>query len=202
VLQVNFRGSDNRGRDFERSGDGEWGRAMQDDVTDATRWAIEQKIAPANGICIYGASYGGYAALEGAVREPTLYRCAIGYAGVYDLELMFTTSDVPRSKSGRVYLERMLGTDKNEWHARSPVYNADKIQVPVLLIHGKADWRADFEQATRMKAALEKNHKQFEWMALKREGHGVFDEESRREVYTRILEFLDHNIGGARTAAN
>jgi dipeptidyl aminopeptidase/acylaminoacyl peptidase len=202
VLQVNFRGSDNRDSDFERAGDGQWGKAMQDDVTDATRWAIEQKIAPANSICIYGGSYGGYAALEGAVREPSLYRCAIGYAGVYDLELMFSSADVPRSASGRAYLARTLGTDKNEWHARSPVYNADKIEVPVLLIHGKADWRADFEQATRMKAALEKSHKQFEWMALKREGHGVFDEESRRDVYTRILEFLDHNIGGARTAAN
>ena len=90
----------------------EWGRKMQDDVTDATLWAIEQKIADKDNICIYGASYGGYAALMGAVREPTLYQCAASYAGVSDLQLMFKTGDIRYSNTGRTYLHESLGDDE------------------------------------------------------------------------------------------
>lgn len=203
VLQVNYRGSGGYGAKFEEAGYREWGARMQDDVTDATLWAIEQKVAPADRICIFGASYGAYAALMGAVREPKMYRCAIGLAGVYDLELMLSSADVPRSRSGRAYLGDVLGSDKEQLRSRSPVYNASSIEAAVMLIHGESDWRADFEQATRMKAALEKNGKPVEWLALAGEGHGIYDEESRRQVYGRVLEFLDRNLaqtkGGAAT---
>lgn len=101
VLQVNYRGSGGYGLDFLEAGYGEWGALMQDDLTDATRWAIDQGVTEADSICIYGASYGGYAALMGAVREPDLYRCAIGHAGVYDLELMFEAGDVRRWEVGQ-----------------------------------------------------------------------------------------------------
>lgn len=194
VLQLNFRGSGGYGIDFESAGYGEWGAKMQDDLTDATRWAIEQKIAPADRICIYGASYGGFAALMGAAREPDLYRCAIGYAGVYDLELMRESGDIPDSRGGRAYLDRVLGTDVARLRAQSPVYNAQNIKAPVLLIHGKVDGRADYEHAKRMRAALEKNQKKVEWLALEGEGHGAYDENTRREVYERILQFLDANL--------
>jgi dipeptidyl aminopeptidase/acylaminoacyl peptidase len=203
VLQLNFRGSGGFGRDFESSGYHEWGARMQDDLTDATHWAIDNKLAAPDRICIFGASYGGYAALMGAVREPKLYRCAVGYAGVYDLELMLSSGDVPRSRIGRAYLDMALGNDVAQLRSRSPAFNAAQIQIPVLLIHGKEDWRADFKQAKKMKAALEDNHKEFEWMALSHEGHGVYDEETRREVYERILKFLDSHLqaGGAATGA-
>jgi dienelactone hydrolase len=194
VLQVNFRGSGGYGTDFETAGYGEWGAKMQDDLTDATRWAIEQKIAAADRICIYGASYGGYAALMGAAREPDLYRCAIGYAGVYDLPLMWDTGDTPDSNFGRAYLERVIGSDVAKLRARSPVYNAQSIKAPVLLIHGKEDSRVDYQHAKRMRAALEENKKKVEWLALGGEGHGIYDENSRREVYERILQFLDANL--------
>ncbi len=194
VLQVNFRGSGGFGDKFQELGFRQWGASMKDDVTDATRWAIDNKIAKADRICIFGSSYGGYAALQGVVREPNLYRCAIGHAGVYDLELMKTSADIPLFQSGRDYLQVALGDDRNQLRARSPVYNADKIQVPVLLIHGKEDWRADFDQGTRMKAALQKNNKQVEWLALSREGHGIYEEKTRAEVYTRIVGFLDAHL--------
>jgi dipeptidyl aminopeptidase/acylaminoacyl peptidase len=191
VLQVNYRGSGGFSMDFQRAGYREWGGKMQDDLTDATRWAIEQKIAAPDRICIYGASYGGYAALMGAVREPELYRCAIGYAGVYDLELRLESAAADWAKDA---LERTLGNDVAKLRAQSPVYNAQNIKVPVLLIHGTADGRADFEHAKRMKAALEKNHKQFEFLALGGEGHGAYDEATRRQVYERILQFLAANL--------
>jgi dipeptidyl aminopeptidase/acylaminoacyl peptidase len=191
VLQVNYRGSGGFGDEFEHKGYKEWGGKIQDDITDATRWAIDQKIAIPDRICIYGSSFGAYSALEGVIREPALYRCAIGYAGIYDLELMGTTADISHSKLGKSYLEMVHGTDKNILHEWSPVYTADRIQVPVFLIHGKEDWRADFEQATKMKSALEKNKKVYEWMALGKEGHDIHDEETRKEVYERILAFID-----------
>jgi len=196
VLQVNYRGSGGFGQVFKRLGYREWGGKIQDDITDATLWAIDQNMTTRDRVCIYGSSFGAYAALEGVVREPTLYRCAIGYAGIYDLELMFSTADTSRSETGKAYLERVLGSDTDLLRAWSPVYNADRIQVPVLLIHGKEDWRADFKQAKRMKSALEENNKKFEWMELRREGHGVHDEETRTEVYERIIEFLDKYLKG------
>jgi dipeptidyl aminopeptidase/acylaminoacyl peptidase len=201
VLQVDFRGSGGYGIDFEEAGYRQWGAKIQDDITDATIWAIEQKIAAPDRIAIFGASFGGYAALMGAVREPKLYRCAIGYAGVYDLELVLTSGDIPRSKSGGAYLEKVLGTDHEELKARSPVYNAQRIEVPVLLIHGKEDWRADFAQAKRMKAALKAAGKPFEWVALSHEGHGIFEEETRRDVYERVLQFLARNLAPVATAS-
>jgi dipeptidyl aminopeptidase/acylaminoacyl peptidase len=197
VLQVNYRGSSGYGMDFEAAGYREWGAKMQDDITDATRWAVEQKITTADRICIYGISYGGYAALMGAAREPDLYRCAIGYAGVYDLQLMFESGDVPDFRSGAAYLDRVLGNDVAKLRAQSPINSAQNIKAPVLLIHGKLDGRADYEHAQRMKAALEKNQKKVEWLALGREGHGIYDEESRREVYERILQFLATNLSAS-----
>ncbi len=197
VLQANFRGSGGYGIDFQSAGYREWGAKIQDDITDATRWAIEQKIAAPDRIAIFGTSFGGYAALMGVVREPKLYRCAIGYAGVYDLELTLNSGDIRRSKSGRAYLDKVLGDDHEELKARSPVNSAKAIEVPVLLIHGKEDWRADFAQAKRMKAALEAAGKKFEWVALSHGGHGIFDEETRRDVYERVLRFLDRNLAPA-----
>ncbi len=194
VLQVNYRGSGGFGIDFEEAGHREWGARMQDDLTDATRWALEQKVTTADRICIHGAGYGGYAALMGAIREPGLYQCAIGYLGIYDLELMHAKGDTHRMRSGRDYLDTVLGTDKEQLRARSPVFSADKIEIPVLLIQGKEDWRMEFEHARRMKAALEENNKSFEWTSLEREGDSFYDEKSRRELYERLLAFLDKHL--------
>jgi dipeptidyl aminopeptidase/acylaminoacyl peptidase len=194
VLQVNYRGSAGYGTDFQTAGYREWGGRMQDDLTDATRWALEQKIAAPGRVCIYGASYGGYAALMGVAREPDLYRCAVGYAGVYDLELVRRTGDIPDSRIGRAYLDEALGDDAAQLRSRSPTRLAPSIQAPVFLIHGTADFRADFDQAQAMKTALERAGKRFEWLALSREGHGIYDEETRQEAYQRILAFLDQHL--------
>jgi dipeptidyl aminopeptidase/acylaminoacyl peptidase len=194
VLQLNYRGSGGYGMDFESAGYRQWGASMQDDVTDATRWAIEEGIAEANRICIFGGSYGGYAALMGAAREPDLYRCAIGYAGVYDLELMLSSADIPNSRSGQAYLTKALGDDLVDLRSRSPVSRAEAIKAPVLLIHGTKDWRVDYEQAIRMRNALQEHGKPLEWLTLSREGHGAYDEDTRREVYEQIIAFLDKHL--------
>jgi dipeptidyl aminopeptidase/acylaminoacyl peptidase len=197
VLQVNFRGSGGRGREFMHSGYQKWGREMQDDVTDAVKWAVGAGIADRGRICIYGASYGGYAALTGAFREPDLFKCAIGLAGVYDLPLMFEKGDVTEMERDVNFLRASLGTDTNELRLRSPVYNADKIRIPVMLIHGKDDVRAPFEHAQRMRAALQKAGNPPEWISETGEAHGIFNEGNRADVYEKMLAFLAKHIGNA-----
>jgi dipeptidyl aminopeptidase/acylaminoacyl peptidase len=187
--------------DFQSAGYREWGTKMQDDITDATRWAIQQKVAIPDRICLFGSSYGGYAALMGVAREPDLYRCAVGFAGVYDLELTRESGNISQSRTGRAFLAKAFGTDPADLRARSPVSHVQNIRAPVLLVHGKEDWQADYKQATRMKKALEQSGKSLEWMVLRGEGHGVYDEESRREVYERILSFLDQHLKHATTSA-
>jgi dipeptidyl aminopeptidase/acylaminoacyl peptidase len=149
VLQVNYRGSGNYGRAFRTAGARQWGGAMQDDLTDATRWAIAQGHADAGRICIYGASYGGYAALMGVAKEPGLYRCAAGYVGVYDLPTMHTHGDIQQRGSGETYLRRWIG-ERDALAAVSPNRMADKIKVPVFLAAGGEDQRAPIEHSEMM----------------------------------------------------
>ncbi len=193
VLQVNFRGSAGFGREFVSSGYKQWGGAMQDDVTDATKWAIQQGIADPNRICIYGASYGGYAALMGVAKEPSLYRCAIGYVGVYDLPIMYNTGDIQKRKSGTNFLKDTLGEQNLE--ALSPARLADRIKVPVLLAAGKEDERAPPKHTELMRDALQKAGKSVDATIYAGEGHGFYKEQDRESFYNSMLIFLDRNIG-------
>jgi dienelactone hydrolase len=200
VLQINFRGSGDYGYEFLRAGYREWGGKMQDDVTDATRWAIAQGIADPKRICIFGGSYGGYAALEGTVKEPDLYRCAIGYVGVYDLRLMYTRGDIPQSSSGDNYLKLVLGEDGEPLSDRSPVSHVDRIKAKLMLIVGGQDWRVPPVQGETMRSALNKAHIEHEWLYQRTEGHGFYDEKNLEDLYTRVLAFLDRNIGASVAA--
>jgi dipeptidyl aminopeptidase/acylaminoacyl peptidase len=195
VLQVNFRGSGGYGETFVTKGYQHWGREMQDDVTDATKWAISEGYADAKRICIFGTSYGGYAALMGVVREPELYQCAIGHAGVYDLALMHSRGDIKRSSKGRAFLDNAVGDDDEDMASRSPLTHAAEIKRPIMLIAGGMDERVPAEHAKRMKAALEKAGNKPEWLFKQSEAHGFFDEKNRLEMYTKILAFLQLHIG-------
>ena len=198
TLQVNFRGSGNHGRDFVVSGYHEWGKSMQDDLTDATRWAIDQGIADARRICIFGSSYGGYAAMMGAVREPGLYRCAAGNVGVYDLELRYKQDSLAHNVTQDV-LEMTMG--RENLAAVSPNLLAERIRVPVLLTAGDADETAPPSHTRKMRDALEKLGKPVETKIYFGEGHGFYEPENRMDFYTRLLNFLDRNIGAKAAPA-
>jgi dipeptidyl aminopeptidase/acylaminoacyl peptidase len=198
VLQVDYRGSGGHGRAFEQAGARQWGGTMQDDVTDATRWAIAQQIADPKRICIYGASYGAYAALMGAAREPGLYRCAAGYVGVYDLPLMLSNGET-QSDSGKAWNRQWVGEPADLVQV-SPVNLAASIKIPVLLAAGGQDKVAPIEHSQRMEKALRAAGVPVETLYVRTEGHGFFVQEHAVEFYTRLLAFLDHNIGAATTA--
>ncbi|HDS1557329.1 TPA: S9 family peptidase [Stenotrophomonas maltophilia] len=201
VLQVNFRGSGNYGRAHAQAGAQQWGAAMQDDVTDATRWAIAQGIADARRICIYGASYGAYAAMMGAAREQGLYQCAAGYVGVYDLPLMFARGDVQERDSGVTFLREWLG-DPAKLGAVSPVNLATQIKVPVFLAAGGEDKRAPIQHTERMEAALKRAGTPVESLYYKTEGHGFYTLAHRTEYYDKLLAFLSRSLGGKTAQAS
>lgn len=193
VLQVNYRGSSGYGREFQEAGYKRWGLEMQDDLTDATRWAIDQGIADRDRICIFGASYGGYAALMGVAKEPTLYRCAVGQVGVYDLGRV-RTQDSLGNDAARRFFERTMN-DGNLSEV-SPNRFAERIKVPVFLSAGHEDYTAPVEHTQMMEAALKKAGVPVETLYFKTEGHGIYKREHRAEFYARLLAFLQRNIGG------
>lgn len=195
VLQVNFRGSTGYGRAFEHAGRGEWGRAMQDDLTDATRWAIETGRADSERICIMGGSYGGYASLMGLVREPELYKCGIDMFGVSDMEEFFTAGDIPDILYGKAYLKSAIGTDRAEWDARSPTKQAHRIKAPLLIIAGGQDKRVPISHSEMMEKALKRIGKPVETLYFDSEGHGFAKLEHRVQAYQKVLDFLAANIG-------
>jgi dipeptidyl aminopeptidase/acylaminoacyl peptidase len=194
VLRVNYRGSGNRGRAFLQAGAREWGRRMQDDVTDATRWAIAQGIADPARICLYGGSYGAYAALMGVAREPGLYRCAVGYVGVYDLPLL-VSQDASQAKWLRTWYDDWVGP-RDTLAAVSPSLLAAQIKAPVLLAAGGADLRAPIAHTQEMEKALVQAGVPVESLYFPNEGHGFYAESHRREFYTRLLGFLARHLGG------
>jgi dipeptidyl aminopeptidase/acylaminoacyl peptidase len=202
VVQVNFRGSGGYGYDFEKAGWREWGGRMQDDVTDATRWAIAQGIADPQRLCIYGASYGGYAALEGAVKEPDLYKCAIGYVGVYDLPLMYWRGDTHESTSGENYLKRQMGDDMAELARRSPVNQLDALKAKVMLVVGGQDERVPPIQGISLHEALLKRKVAHVWLEKPKEMHGFYDEGNIGELYTKMLDFIGSSIGPGVTGSS
>jgi dipeptidyl aminopeptidase/acylaminoacyl peptidase len=198
VLRVNFRGSGGYGRDFVEAGFRQWGRRMQDDLTEATRWAVREAGIDDKRICLWGASYGGYAALMGVVREPGLYRCTIAASAVTDLRISWKWGDIRRRESGRIYLERVLGKDPQELYEYSPTKHAGKIDVPVLLVHGQRDDRVPFEHFKAMNKALIAAGKPPRTVVYGDETHGVSGTDNRREYYIEVLNFLAEHLGGAK----
>ncbi|MES2669078.1 MAG: S9 family peptidase [Pseudomonadota bacterium] len=195
VLQVNFRGSGNHGRAFHLAGKRQWGGKMQDDITDATRWAIQQGIADPKRICLYGASYGGYASLMGVAKEADLYRCAAGYVGVYDLPTMHTDGDIRDKASGRTYLSEWLGP-KEDVASVSPSRLASRIKVPVFLAAGGEDDRAPIQHTEMMEKALRNAGVPVEAVYYPTEGHGFYKLENEREFYAKLLTFFKKHLGG------
>lgn len=197
VLQVNFRGSVGFGMDHLKSSWKQWGQSMQNDVSDGVKWAIEQGIADADRVCIYGGSYGGYAAMAGLTYTPELYKCGINYVGVTDLALLFKTAP-DNWAAGEEQMKLMIGDPKSEkefleeW---SPVNHADKIKAPVFMAYGLRDPRVNIRHAQVMENAMEDAGVKFELMIKKDEGHGFRKEENRYDFYGRMESFLAENLG-------
>ncbi|MFT6732302.1 MAG: dipeptidyl aminopeptidase/acylaminoacyl peptidase [Polaribacter sp.] len=195
VLKVNFRGSGGYGKRFQYDAYRKMGAEMQDDLTDATLWAVDQGYADKSRMCIYGGSYGGYASLMGVVKEPDLYKCAIPYVGVYDIDLLHRKGDIPRRESGRRFLKRAWGDNDEFFQKRSPINHLDKLKAALFIVHGEEDERADYSHYLALTAKLDEMGYPYDSMVKDGEGHGFYLEKNRNELYSRMVKFLDKNIG-------
>lgn len=200
VLQVNYRGSGGRGSAFEQAGYLKWGTRIQEDLIDGVKWAVAQNFADPKRVCVFGASFGGYSALMAPVRAPGMFKCAVAYDGIYDLDMMYAKGDIKTSKSGRSYLTTVIGRDEADLAANSPTHLADKIDVPVFLVHGEDDQRAPFAQFKAMRAALDAAHKPYETLTKPDERHGFVKPANIEEFYNRLQAFLEKNIGAGQAS--
>lgn len=174
---------------------------MTEDVLDAVRWAVKKGQVDGRRVCAYGASYGAYASMQAATLAPELFRCAVGYSGVYDLTRMMSDDDAVLSRRVQGFLRRAVGTDEAELRAMSPVYNAARLKLPILLFHGGMDTRTPIGHAKALRDALEEAGNPPEWVVEPAEGHGFLDPEARVRLYTRLLAFLAKHIGSAPVGA-
>ena len=191
VFQMNFRGSSGYGHDFLKQGLQNWGRAMQDDVEDGTRWLIEHGIADKSRICIVGASYGGYAALMGAIKTPDLYQCVISFAGVTDLPYLLSSQ---RFYHGFELVKKQLGDDQAQLLSVSPVEFVDKINQPVLLIHGSKDRVVKTQHSYKMASRLKAANKQVDYLELEGADHYLSNNEHRLQTFSAIEAFLAEHL--------
>ncbi len=203
VYQPNFRGSDGYGYRFRSSGYGEWGRRMQDDITEGVGKLIAEGVADPQRMCIVGASYGGYAALAGATLTPDLFSCAVSVNGVTDLVSMLG-AEAEQSEFSVAYWERRIGSrfrDMAEIEAVSPLHQAQHIRPPLMIIHGTADTVVPYAQAERMRRALNEAGKDFEFVEMKNEDHWLSTGDMRTEMLRRSIAFIDQHIGGGPATA-
>ena len=201
VLQINFRGSTGYGKKFWEASFKQWGKKMQDDITDGVKWLINQGIADPKRIAIYGGSYGGYATLAGLTFTPDLYACGVDYVGVSNL-FTFLNTIPPYWKPYLDMLHEMVGDpvkDKELLAEASPVMHADRIKAPLFIAQGANDPRVNKAESDQMVEALKKRGIDVEYMVKDNEGHGFHNEENRFDFYSAMEKFLAKHIGG-RTA--
>lgn len=198
VLQMNFRGSSGYGDAWYSDAHQDWGGLTYNDITDGTRWAIQQGLADPERVCIVGWSFGGYAALLSAVRNNDLYRCSASIAGVSDLKDLVREARYYFSKA---FIREQIGTDKQKLIEDSPVRHAEKIDMPVFLIHGDQDVQADVEHSRQMASALKKADKPYKAIYLKDATHQLRRESDRVTLLTELEKFLSEHLGPGVTAS-
>jgi dipeptidyl aminopeptidase/acylaminoacyl peptidase len=206
VLQPQFRGTDGFGWKFLSAGFRKWGDEMQDDLEDGVKWAVEQGLADPARVCFYGASYGGYAAMWGAIKSAKLIKCAVTYVGVSSIDYIFDNAQADNSEFAEksTWMVERIGDPKTE-RARfkrvNPLDNADKVGVPILLAYGAQDSRVPLVHGTDFRRALDRYGKTYEWVLYEQEGHGFSRDENLYDFYGRVERFLAKYLNANPAAA-
>jgi len=196
VLQPNYRGSTGYGKAYVEKGMGQWGRAMQDDLDDGVKWLVEQGKVDPKRVCIMGSSYGGYAALWAAARNPEIYRCAISFAGISDVRAMlaYDRRAFSAPRYFRNWRERVQGDRDFDLDTISPLRAVDRVNIPLLIAHGEKDDNVPMTQSRRMHEALNKAKKAHEYVVYPGERHGLQEVSNNVDFLTRVEAFLaKHN---------
>jgi len=200
VIQPQFRGSTGFGREHYEAGWGQWGKSMQDDLTDAVTFLVKDGLVDSKRVCIVGASYGGYAALAGVAFTPDLFKCAVSIAGVSHLPKQLADRQSRYGKSSWIldYWNQSIldgDFDKETLEKLSPYYSAEQIKVPVLLLHGENDTVVEYEQSKLMYKALKKAKGAVQLVKLKDDDHYLRDSATRIQAVKEMVEFVEQHIG-------
>ncbi|HYW17339.1 MAG TPA: alpha/beta fold hydrolase [Allosphingosinicella sp.] len=201
VLQPNFRGSTGFGRDFVERGYGQWGGKMQDDLDDGVAWLASQGMVDPRRVCIAGLSYGGYAALWGAIRNPEIYRCAISMAGVSDVRAMlkYDGRALVATRYSKLWRRKVEGEERRDLAAVSPLQQAARLNVPVLIAHGERDSNVPVDQSRQMIEALKKRGARVQSAFYPNSGHGFTLSADSVDFMKRVEAFLEmHNPAGLK----
>jgi dipeptidyl aminopeptidase/acylaminoacyl peptidase len=197
VLQMNFRGSTGYGKKFWEASFKQWGKKMQDDITDGVKWLVDQGIADPKRIAIYGGSYGGYATLAGLAFTPDLYSCGVDYVGVSNM-FTFMKSIPPYWKPYLDMFYEMVGDPSKDsllFASVSPVFHVDRMKVPLLVAQGAKDPRVNINESNQIVEALKKKGIDVQYMVKDNEGHGFSNEENRFDFYEAMEKFLEKYLG-------
>ncbi len=198
VLQMNFRGSTGYGKQFWMTSFKQWGKTMQDDITDGVKWLIDQGIADPKKIAIYGGSYGGYATLAGLTFTPDLYACGVDYVGVSNM-FTFMQTIPPYWEPYRDMFYEMVGDPKKDsalLASASPVFYADNIKVPLLVAQGAKDPRVNINESNQIVEAVKAKGIDVEYLVKENEAHGFANEENRFDFYEAMERFLAKHLLG------
>lgn len=199
VLQMNFRGSTGYGKEFWLKGNKQWGRKMQDDITDGVKYLVKEGIADSTRVAIYGGSYGGYATLAGITLTPDLYRCAVDYVGVSNM-FTFMNTIPPYWEPYLDMFYEMVGDPKKDslmLAEISPAFHADKIKVPLFIAQGRNDPRVNVAESDQMEAALKARGVEVVYMVKNDEGHGFQNENNRLDFYRTMEKFFATHLAPA-----
>jgi dipeptidyl aminopeptidase/acylaminoacyl peptidase len=197
VLQMNYRGSTGYGKEFWMKSFKQWGKTMQDDITDGVQWLIDEGIANKEKIAIYGGSYGGYATLAGVTFTPDLYACGVDYVGVSSI-FSWVNAIPAYWEPYRKMLYEMVGdpvADSLLLAEASPLFHVDKIKVPMLVAQGANDPRVPKPESDQIVEALKAKGIEVEYIVKDNEGHGFRNEENRFDFYGAMEKFLQKHIG-------
>lgn len=187
VFQPNFRGSSGYGHDFMMMAVGGMGLAMQDDLEDAVKFLVKEKITDPKRVCIAGGSYGGYAALMGASKTPDLFQCAISFAGISDIAKLRNTARYFVNKN---VIREQLGNDRKQLRDTSPARLVEQIKIPILLLHGVDDTVVPVDQSRLMARNLKKHNKVYEYIELEGGSHYLDYLPHRKQTFEAMEAFL------------
>lgn len=198
VIEPEFRGSAGYGDRHHRAGWKQWGQRMQDDVTDALKFAVDKGWVDPKRVCIAGGSYGGYSALMGLAKDPGLYQCAVAWAAVSDPRMMYTVhwSDISDRNKSFTMPEMMgdLEKDADMLKANAPIELASRIKAPVMLAHGLLDRRIPIVYSEKLREALIEAGNKPEWVVYDAEGHGWRRPATRIDFWQRVERFLGKHL--------
>ncbi len=193
VLQVNFRGSGGYGRSYGTYIRGNWDGVLND-IFDGIEYVSDQGLMDINKVCIYGGSYGGYAATQSAILRPDLFKCSVSDVGVYHIPNLFKNGDIQASRGGQKQLEIRLGTDEKRHIEMSPHFSAEKLTVPFFMLHGENDIRAPYDDAVKFSKKLNSLGIKHKSLFIEKEGHGYFDEDVRYESNMQLINFFKEHL--------